>query len=159
MVPDIVNLLSGNESASGVILAHGHGERLRLVWDIDPIRLDRAGPVSMLLLLLTPEAVWDWLELGSGDGTPKSQSGGVREQPAKMGNLQSALCRITRRRRATRGAKVIVRSDDTLNLDRRRQEREEARLLVRSVTAEVYPRSCSHREDGRLTQDSDSTNA
>ncbi|KAJ1157671.1 hypothetical protein NDU88_010375 [Pleurodeles waltl] len=92
----IVNLLSGDLSASGVILAHGHSERLRLVWDIDPSRLDRSGPFSTLLLRLTPEAVWDWLELGDGDGTPRSQSGGVREQPAKMGSIQSALLRTTR---------------------------------------------------------------
>ncbi|KAJ1164622.1 hypothetical protein NDU88_005057 [Pleurodeles waltl] len=50
--PDIVNLESGNLSASGVILVHGHGERLRLVWDVDPSRLDRAGPFSTLLLWL-----------------------------------------------------------------------------------------------------------
>ncbi|KAJ1173909.1 hypothetical protein NDU88_005733 [Pleurodeles waltl] len=81
----------------------------------------------------TPEAVWDWLELGSSDGTPRPQSGGVREQPAKMGNIQCALRRTTRRRRATRSAKVMVRSDGPLSLDKRRQEREEARLLVRSV--------------------------
>ncbi|KAJ1132962.1 hypothetical protein NDU88_011263 [Pleurodeles waltl] len=164
--PDIVNLLSGDLSTSGVILAHGHGERLRLVWDVDPSRLDRAGPFlhrfygwRLSLFSDTPEAVWDWLELGSGDGTPRPQSGGVREQPTKMGNIQSALSRTTRRRRATRSAKVIVRKDGTLSLDRRRQEQEEARLLVRSVTAEVSPGSGSPREDGGLTQDSDSTNA
>ncbi|KAJ1170711.1 hypothetical protein NDU88_002584 [Pleurodeles waltl] len=49
----------------------------------------------------TPKAVWDWLERGCGDGTPRPQSGGVREQPAKMGKLQSALRQTTRRRRAT----------------------------------------------------------
>ncbi|KAJ1093109.1 hypothetical protein NDU88_006218 [Pleurodeles waltl] len=76
-----------------------------------------------------------------------------------MGNLQSALRRTTRRCRATRGAKVIVRPDGTLSLDRGRQVREKAKLLVRSVTAEVSPRSGSLREDGGLTQDSDSTNA
>ncbi|KAJ1138040.1 hypothetical protein NDU88_004431 [Pleurodeles waltl] len=42
-----------------------------------------------------------------------------------MGNIQSALRRTTRRRRATSGAKVMVRSDGTLSLDRRCQEWEE----------------------------------
>ncbi|KAJ1186070.1 hypothetical protein NDU88_002855 [Pleurodeles waltl] len=107
----------------------------------------------------TPEAVWDWLELGDGGGTPGSQSAGVCEQPAKMGNIQSALRQTSRRRRAARCTKVILQSDGTLSLDRRHREREEARLLVKSVTAEVSTRSGSPREDGGLTQDSDSTNA
>ncbi|KAJ1186709.1 hypothetical protein NDU88_003490 [Pleurodeles waltl] len=107
----------------------------------------------------TPEAVWDRLELGDGVGTPRTQSRGAREQSAKMGNIQSSLRRTTGRCHATRGAKVMVRSDGTLSLDGRRQEREEARFLVQSVTAEVSPRSGSPREYGGLTQDSDSTNA
>ncbi|KAJ1164621.1 hypothetical protein NDU88_005056 [Pleurodeles waltl] len=91
----------------------------------------------------TPEAVWDWLELGSGDGTPRPQRGGVHKQPAKMGNIQSTLRRTTRQCHVSQGAKVIVRSNGTLSLDRRRQKREEARLLLRSVTAEVSLRSGS----------------
>ncbi|KAJ1087719.1 hypothetical protein NDU88_000884 [Pleurodeles waltl] len=143
MAPDIVNLLSGDLSTSGVVLAHVHSEWLRLVWDADPSRLDCAGPFSTLLLRLTPEAVWDWLELGDGGGTLRSQSRGVREQPAKMGNIQFALRRTTRRRRAAQGTKVIERLDGTLSLDKRRWEWEEARLFVQSVTAEVSPRSGS----------------
>ncbi|KAJ1207793.1 hypothetical protein NDU88_003183 [Pleurodeles waltl] len=53
-----------------------------------------------------------------------------------MGGVHSTLRRTSRRRRATRNARVIVHSDGTLSMDRRRREREEARRLVQSVTAE-----------------------
>ncbi|KAJ1119340.1 hypothetical protein NDU88_007526 [Pleurodeles waltl] len=76
-----------------------------------------------------------------------------------MGGVQSTLHRTSRRRRATRNSRVIVRSDGTLSMDRRHREREEARRLVQSVTAEISSRSGSPRGDGVLTQDSDSINA
>ncbi|KAJ1206454.1 hypothetical protein NDU88_001859 [Pleurodeles waltl] len=56
---------------------------------------------------------------------------------------RSAYYRVrrNRRHRASRGNRVIVRSDGTLSLERRRQEREVAKLLVQTVTSKVS--SCS----------------
>ncbi|KAJ1181719.1 hypothetical protein NDU88_006921 [Pleurodeles waltl] len=44
--------------------------------------------------------------------------------------MRTAARRSTRRHRASRGSRVIVRSDGTMSLEQRRQEREEAKLLV-----------------------------
>ncbi|KAJ1079749.1 hypothetical protein NDU88_000003 [Pleurodeles waltl] len=114
----------------------------------------------------TPKAICDWLELGDGGGTPGSQSRGVCEQLAKMGSIQSALRRTSRRRRATRGTKVIVRSDGTLTLDRRHREREEARLLdgrplklLEEAKALLKHNSIQKKLDQELVQQEDTLNA
>ncbi|KAJ1203078.1 hypothetical protein NDU88_006873 [Pleurodeles waltl] len=91
--------------------------------------------------LRSPEAVWDWLELGDGDNAPRPQSGGTRERPTKTGGRQSTVRKTSRRRRATRNARVVVRSDGTLSMGGRCREHEEARRLVQSVTAEGSFRS------------------
>ncbi|KAJ1214121.1 hypothetical protein NDU88_001748 [Pleurodeles waltl] len=46
-----------------------------------------------------------------------------------MGGVQSTLRRTSRRRRATRNVRVIVRSDGTLSMDRRRPERDEVGFM------------------------------
>ncbi|KAJ1143790.1 hypothetical protein NDU88_010094 [Pleurodeles waltl] len=70
----------------------------------------------------------------------EGESGGRLRETAEV---HTEVHRSTRRHRAGRGSRVIVRSDGILSLERWRQESEEAKLLVQTVTSEASSRSRS----------------
>ncbi|KAJ1204463.1 hypothetical protein NDU88_008240 [Pleurodeles waltl] len=82
-----------------------------------------AGPVHFFQM---PEAVWDWLELRTGEESPGIQCRGSLGGDPRRGDLQATAHRNNRCR--SRRNRVSVRPDGTLSLARKRQEREGARL-------------------------------
>ncbi|KAJ1112926.1 hypothetical protein NDU88_001187 [Pleurodeles waltl] len=87
--------------------------------------------------------VWDCLEWSDGPVPPEASQGKSSRRPRGPEEVRTVVRRSTRRHRAGRGSRLIVRSDGTLSLEQRRQEREEAKLLVQTVTSEASSHSGS----------------
>ncbi|KAJ1090619.1 hypothetical protein NDU88_003749 [Pleurodeles waltl] len=97
---------------------------------------------------MSPEETWYWLEIRGGDCIPARHPGRTHSEPHWVNRSGAVLRkRIMLRKQLSPGERVVVRPDDSLDLETQKMEQEEARALVESVTSAAALSASSDRQD------------